>query len=87
MTILDVHNKNRTEAHILVTSFIKERYEMRDYVVLVSHGYGEFVLKDVVHGICKKSKYVESYELAPPRLGGGGVTQITLKKKKRNYSR
>ncbi len=83
MTILDVHNKTRTEAHILVQSFIKERYEMRDYNVLISHGYGEFILKDVVVNICKKSKYVESYRPAPPQIGGGGVTLVTLKKKKR----
>ncbi len=83
MTLLDIHNKTRTEAQIAVEGFIKERYEMRDYNILISHGYGELVLKKVVHTICANSVYVQSYTLAPPTLGGGGVTQIKLKVKKR----
>lgn len=81
MTELDIHNKIASEAQIEVNAFIKERYEMRDYNILIIHGYGQLIMRNVVWTICKNNKYVESYELAPPNLGGGGVTFIKLKKK------
>lgn len=85
MTTLDIHNKTQSEAQIIVKGFIRERYEMRDYNILVIHGFGQMIMRNVVWAICANSKYVEKYELAPPGLGGGGVTYITLKKKKRRY--
>lgn len=83
MTTLDIHNRIESEATILVKSFIKERYELRDYNILIIHGYGQMIMRDVVWSECAKNKFVENYKLADPRLGGGGVTHITLKKKKR----
>ncbi len=83
MTTLDIHNKIQSEALIAVRGFLRERYELRDYNVLIVHGFGQMIMRDVVWSECAKNKYVDSYELAPPRLGGGGVTYITLKKKKR----
>ncbi len=83
MTTLDIHNKTQSEAQIIVKGFIRERYELRDYNVLIVHGFGQSIMRNVVWSECERSKYVDNYELAPPRLGGGGVTYITLKKKKR----
>lgn len=83
MTTLDIHNKTQSEAQIIVKAFIRERFELRDYNILIVHGFGQMIMRNVVWSICENSKYVEKYELAPPRLGGGGVTYITLNKKKR----
>lgn len=81
MTTLDIHNRTSSEAQIIVKGFLRERYELRDYNILIIHGFGQSVMRDVVWSICANSNYVEKYELAPPRLGGGGVTYIELKKK------
>ncbi len=83
MTTLDIHSKTKSEATIIVSTFLKERYEMRDYNILIIHGYGQMVMRSTVWSICANSKFVEKYELAPPSLGGGGVTYIELVKKKR----
>ncbi len=83
MTTLDIHNKTESEATIIVKSFIRERYELRDYEILVIHGYGQMIMRDTVWTICAENKYVDKYKLAVPQLGGGGVTHITLKRKKR----
>lgn len=83
MTTLDIHNKTQSEAQIIVKGFIRERYEMRDYHILIVHGFGQMIMRNVVWSICENSKYVDKYELAPPRLGGGGVTYIELKRKTR----
>lgn len=83
MTTLDIHNKTQTEAQILVKAFIRERYEMRDYNILVIHGFGQMIMRNVVWSICASNQYVDKYSLAPPNIGGGGVTYIELKKKKR----
>lgn len=87
MTTLDIHNKTQSEAQIIVKGFIRECYEMRNYDILIIHGFGQMIMRDVVWSICEHSKFVEKYELAPPRLGGGGVTHVTLNKKKRANSK
>ncbi|WOO88144.1 Smr/MutS family protein [Mollicutes bacterium LVI A0039] len=81
MTTLDIHNKTASEAQILVKGFIRERFELRDYNILIIHGFGQSIMRGVVWSECEKNKLVDKYELAPPRLGGGGVTYIELKKK------
>lgn len=86
MTSIDIHNKTQSEAQIIVKGFIRERYEMRDYHIIIVHGFGQLILRNVVWSICENSKYVEKYQLAPYSLGGGGATYIELKKKSRKIS-
>ncbi len=47
--------------------------------VRVIHGIGTGRLKSGVHQFLKRSRYVKSYEEAPPSLGGAGATVVVLR--------
>ncbi len=83
MTLLDIHGQNQFEARVNIEVFIKQSYELRDYNVLISHGYGKFILKKLLDEILKTNKYVEDSKFAPPSLGGAGVTWVIIKHKKK----
>ena len=81
MRSLDIHGLYKTEAQIEVELFLKESFEHRQYFVLIIHGFGKDVLRELTHNICSSSKYVEKFEYAPPNIGGAGATMVYLKKK------
>lgn len=83
MRTLDIHNLIQSEGLIEVRTFIKESYELREYDVIIVHGYGTLVLKEMVHGECARNPLVMEFENAPPSIGGGGATKLKLKHKRK----
>ncbi len=81
MKALDIHGKIASEAEVLVRSFIRQSYNTRSQQVCIIHGNGKFILKNTVHRILSESKYVASFEFAPPQFGGTGATIVYLEKK------
>ena len=81
MKSIDIHGLYKSEAQIEIELFLKESFEHRQYFILIIHGYGKDVLRELTHNVCSTSKYVEKFEPAPPNLGGGGATLVYLKKK------
>lgn len=90
MRSLDIHNRIESEGLIAVRTFIKECYELREYDIVIVHGYGTLVLKEMVQSECARNQLVVEFENAPPSIGGGGATLVKLKHKRkvsRHYRR
>lgn len=82
MHTVDLHNLNGFEARVELARSVRECYELRIKIFKISHGYGEYVLKNVTWDYLQNNEYVEKFYLAPPQLGGAGVTIVNLKNKK-----
>ncbi len=81
MKNIDIHGRIKSEAYIDIEAFIKESYLNHEYHILIIHGIGKNILSNMVHDFCKKSEYIQKYELAPIQLGGAGATLIYLKRR------
>ena len=75
---LDVHGYTRDTVTTVVNDFIYENYRLGKKKVLVVHGKGEGILKNAIHKLLKRNKYVEKYYLYNMNIG---CTIIELKKR------
>ena len=81
MKSIDIHGYLRSEGELQLVGFVKESYLNREFFILIIHGVGQGILKEMVHANLKKNKYVEKFEIAPPQIGGSGATLCYLKKR------
>ena len=84
--VLDLHGYTSTEANELLEEFLRKSVSAGLQKVRIVHGRGLHsqdgigVLKKVVIGQLKKSKYVRAYGNAPPEMGGSGATWVVLQR-------
>ncbi len=81
MKKLDVHGQNRFEAKVNMELFLLEAHENREKYILISHGYGNLILRKVLYEIVDKLDYIDKIEDAPYQLGGPGCSIVTLRGK------
>lgn len=84
MITLDLHKRTKSEAQILLTSFLHEEHEKRSQSALIIFGYGKNILSELVIKEVNSSKYVLKYEKAHPSIGGAGAIVVFFYKKNKN---
>lgn len=58
---LDLHGLNSFEATVKVKEFINDNIKLKNEKVVIIHGKGTGILKNVVHNLLKSNKYVLNY--------------------------
>lgn len=76
---LNIIGKRVDEALPDVEKYLDDAYLAHLTKVQIIHGRGTGALKDAVHGLLKKTKYVKSYRLGGFGEGDGGVTIVEFK--------
>ncbi|MBD3287206.1 DNA mismatch repair protein MutS [candidate division KSB1 bacterium] len=77
--VLDLHGFFPEQVPEIVDEFIKNALELKLYRLRIIHGKGKSKLKWVVLNELKENPHVESYQDAPPEIGGWGATIVHLK--------
>ncbi len=66
---LDLHGEYAVTAYSVVHSFLIDNIKLKNKYVVLIHGKGTGKLKNEVHQILQKEKFVKRYELDPFNLG------------------
>lgn len=74
---LDLHGLSRDIARSNLLEFIKENIKLKYKYIRIIHGIGEGILKEEVHNVLEKNKYVTSYKLENDNPGS---TIVLLKR-------
>ena len=75
---LDLHGENRYNALVLTDEFIKDNLKLGNKLIIIIHGIGQGLVKEIVHQTLTMNKLVESYKIASTNIG---CTIVTLKDK------
>ena len=78
-TTVDVRGQNLEEALMNTEKFLDDCYLASISNVTIIHGKGTGILKNGIHQMLKKHKYVKSYRLGTFGEGENGVTIVELK--------
>ncbi|MGC8821645.1 MAG: endonuclease MutS2 [Desulfurella sp.] len=76
---LNIIGMHAFEAELEVLQFLDYAVANDIKEVRIIHGKGSGVLKEMVRNLLKDHKFVESFSMAPPNLGGDGATIVVLK--------
>ena len=60
---IDLHGEDRVNALIKVDEFIKDSLVLRNKVIVIIHGKGDYILKNAIHDYLKHDKRVNEYKL------------------------
>ena len=66
---IDLHGYDRDSARVKVNDFIDEAYFMKYNEVVIVHGIGSGILKEVVSDTLKKNKRVLSFNVVGSNIG------------------
>ena len=66
---IDLHGFDRESARVMVNDFIDESVLMGYEKVVIVHGIGTGIVKNVVHDVLAKNKKVISYHLVFNNIG------------------
>lgn len=72
---LDLHENNRFEAIVKVEEFINNNIRLKNHLIKIIHGKGQYVLKENIHKYLKQNKKVIAYKLD---LYNDGVTIVEI---------
>ena len=75
---IDLHGYDRDSARVMVNDFIDEAYCMNYDRVVIIHGIGSGILKNVVGEVLYKNKLVKSFNVVGSNIG---CTLVYLLKK------
>ena len=75
---IDLHGYDRESAKVAVNDFILESSILNHKEVVIIHGIGQGLVKEIVHQTLTMNKLVESYKIASTNIG---CTIVTLKDK------
>ena len=76
---IDLHGYDRDSARVMVNDFIDEAYYLNFDKVVIIHGIGSGILKEVVSDTLRRNKKVESYNIVGSNVG---CTLVKIMKKK-----
>lgn len=76
---LDLHGHDALTARVRIQEFIKDNITMRKEIVVIIHGIGTGILKDMTHKTLKKNKNVIDYQLFY-RNNGMTIVQLDIDK-------
>ena len=60
---IDLHGYDSQTARVLTNDFINDSVIMKKRKVIIIHGIGEGIIKNVVHDTLKSNKYVNEFKL------------------------
>lgn len=66
---IDLHGFDRESARVAVYDFLEEAYQMGYPEILIIHGIGSGVVRDVTHEVLLRHKKVESFRLCGENIG------------------
>ena len=75
---IDLHGNDRESDKVAVNDFILESSILNNKEVVIIHGIGQGLVKEIVHQTLSMNKLVESYKIASTNIG---CTIVTLKDK------
>ncbi|NLL44826.1 MAG: Smr/MutS family protein [Mollicutes bacterium] len=59
---LDLHGLDRASAAVAINDFIKDNIKLKNDIVLIIHGIGQGILKQVTHECLKNNRNVLDYK-------------------------
>ena len=77
---LDLHGLDRETARVMINDFINDNIIMKNEIILIVHGIGSGIIKDVTQNTLKKNKSVIDFKIYPFNVGCT-IVQINLKQK------
>ncbi len=77
---LDLHAMRREHAHHELDDFLANCYREQHRLVLVIHGKGQGVLKNLIYNWLQQYPYVLGFHSAIARDGGTGALYVYLKR-------
>ena len=66
---VDLHGYDRESARVMVNDFVDEAYCMNYEKIVIIHGIGSGILKEVVSNTLQKNKKVESFNVVGSNVG------------------
>jgi len=66
---IDLHGYDRESARVAVNDFVLENKLLNNKEILIIHGIGEGILKEIVHKELSKNKSVQEYKIANNNVG------------------
>lgn len=76
---LDLHGFRAEMAHSCLIKFLEDSFNRGLRRLLVIHGKGSGVLRDIALQTLKSNEKVLSFHTAPPRFGGDGALVVLLR--------
>lgn len=73
---IDLHGYDRESARVKTEDFIQESKILGNNKIVIIHGIGEGIIRETVHNVLKKNKYVTKYKID---IYNSGCTIIELK--------
>ena len=71
---IDLHGFDRESARVAVNDFVDEAILMGYSRILIVHGIGDGIVKDMVHSVLSKRKDIVDFRLASENIGCTIVT-------------
>ena len=59
---LDLHGYDRESARVAINDFINDNIHMKNQKIVIIHGKGTGILKEVTRNTLSKSKYVKNFQ-------------------------
>ena len=78
---IDLHGYDRDSARVMVNDFVNEAYFMSYSEVVIIHGIGSGILKEVVSDTLRKNNKVKSYNIVGSNIGCTLVKMVSCKSK------
>ena len=66
---LDLHGFDRETARVTIDDFINDNKKLKNNFIVIIHGIGSGVLKNVTQDTLKKNKYIIEYKIYPFNIG------------------
>jgi dsDNA-specific endonuclease/ATPase MutS2 len=80
--VFDLHSVPPRDVKGVVEAYLEEAHKMGFRALLIIHGRGIGVQREIVRSVLEKAEFVESYGDAPAEAGGWGATIVNLGKKR-----
>lgn len=78
---LDLHGYDRETARVLINDFIKDNVKMKNEFLVIVHGVGSGIIKNITLDTLKKNRNVKEYKIYNFNIGCT-LVQLDLTKKK-----
>lgn len=66
---LDLHGYDRNSAKVAINDFINDNFKLKNNFVVIIHGIGSGILKNITQITLKQNKLVTEYKIYPFNVG------------------